>query len=649
MRTSILNTRRLEVMLIFVLIASSFNSIGQKASNSILVNFGRQTCAGSTTGSDITLFDAAQSVSPGLLLQCNTTTALGNIFSKFISYNAINNKLYINNITGGINSKIYILDAGLPSSVTCPVISGVSYTISNVVLAQFEFDPLGDLYALSGYNLALGKASIGAYDDTSGLLKTGSLKTLYFPVGHFPADLGNGDIAILPNGRMFCVFGGDTSKLFEITNYKKTDVGNAVTTFLGSPSKVCYGMAFDNGFLYMGGKTGTTCYAFTYNLTTNVLSGQITTPLGSRPVDYASFTPSIGAGLKIVGSVQVDPTHYDLTYQVYLSNLGNVKIGNTQVTDNLAALFSAGSISNITTSFISNGAGLVLNPLFNGWTDINLLSASQTLDNYPTARTNSTIQIVLRVANSVPFQIYNSSVKMSGQIGAGASLLLVSDSSNNYASSFSSWATVADPNVNSVADDAGEGMPTPWSMGMILPIELSTFNVQPHNAGASLSWTTLSEISNQYFAIERSNDATHFDSIGAVSGSGTSTLKHDYSFFDNKLPKRTSYYRLRQVDLNGSRSYSEIRVIEGPPEDVKYSIYPNPASDHLIFESSRITENDVSVDISSLYGKNILSKSISGTTLREQISLPELPNGYYILTIKNSDGVASFFKISINN
>lgn len=649
MRTHLLNFRSLEVLLILAFVASSFSSNGQRASNSILVNLGRQTCAGATSGSDITLFSAAQSVSPGLLLQCNTTVALGNIFSKFISYNAINNKLYVNNITGGVNSKIYILDAGLPTSVTCPVISGVSYTISNVVLAQFEFDPLGDLYALSGYNVGLGMANIGAYDDTSGLLKAGSLKTLYFPVGHFPADVGNGDLAILPNGRMFCVFGGDTSKLFEITNYKKTDVGNAVTTFLGSPTKVCYGMAFDNGYLYMGGKTGTTCYAFTYNLSTNVLSSQIATPINSRPVDYASFSPSIGAGLKIVGSTQVDPTHYDLTYQVYVSNLGNVKVGNVQVTDNLAALFTAGSISNITTSFISNGAGLTLNPLFNGWTDLNLLAAAQTMDNYPAAKTNSTIQIVLRVANSVPFQIYNSSVKMSGQIGSGATLLLVSDSSNNYASSFLTWHSVADPNLNSVADDTGEGKPTPWSMGMILPIELSTFDVQPHDAGASLTWTTLSEVTNRYFAIERSNDAIQFDSIGIVSGAGTSTVKHDYSFFDNKLPKHTSYYRLRQVDMNGSVNYSEVRVIEGALEAVKYSIYPNPASNHLFFESSRISESDLNLNIYSLFGTSIFSQTIPGSTLREQISLPELPNGYYILSIKNPDGVATFFKISISN
>ncbi len=106
----------------------------------------------------------------------------------------------------GVNSKMYILNIGMPTNVICPTITGVSYTIPNVVLSQFEFDPLGDLYALSSYNLALGKANLGAYDDTTGLLKTGSLKTIYFPIGHFPSDVDNGDVAILPNGRMFWCF-----------------------------------------------------------------------------------------------------------------------------------------------------------------------------------------------------------------------------------------------------------------------------------------------------------------------------------------------------------------------------------------------------------------------------------------------------------
>src|SRR6185295_14483705 len=116
-----------------------------------------------------------------------------------------------------------------------------------------EFDLLGDLYAISNYDYLTGTADIGAYDDTTGILNTGSLKTLYFPAGNFPSDVGNGDIAILPNGRMFCVFGADTSKIFEITNYSKTVSGNATATYLGKLTRVCYAMAFDNGYLLMGG------------------------------------------------------------------------------------------------------------------------------------------------------------------------------------------------------------------------------------------------------------------------------------------------------------------------------------------------------------------------------------------------------------
>ncbi len=127
--------------------------------------------------------------------------------------------------------------------------------------------------------------------------------------------------------------------------------------------------------------------------------------------------------------------------------------------------------------------------------------------------------------------MYNTSAIFSGKIGSGATLLALQDSSNNYSSSFPSWVSVTDPNLNNVADDPGEGVPTPWSMAMILPIELSTFDVQPKNTGASLKWTTLSEVANQYFAIERSADADHFDSIGIVSGFGTSTVKHELYFF----------------------------------------------------------------------------------------------------------------------
>ena len=309
----------------FLLLTANFfpfvSSMAQTATNSVFVNFGRRDCSGSFYGSDITLFADAQTTNPDLLLQCNTDATMGTIFSKFISFNATNNKLYMNNIGDGTNSVIYILNISIPSNVSCPSVSP-SYTISNVVLSQFEFDPLGDLYALSNYDNTLGTANLGAYDDTTGILQSGSLKTLLFPSGHFPTDVGNGDIAIAPNGRMFCIFGGDTSRLYEIVNYQKALSGNAVATYLGATSKVCYGIAYDNGYLLMGGSDfGGTCYSFNYNLSTNVLSGENSSPLDAMIIDATSFSPSIAVGNQLVSATQIDATHYDLTYQIYVKNL----------------------------------------------------------------------------------------------------------------------------------------------------------------------------------------------------------------------------------------------------------------------------------------------------------------------------------------
>ncbi|HYV92826.1 MAG TPA: T9SS type A sorting domain-containing protein [Chitinophagales bacterium] len=641
------------ILCFLISIILSFSSTAQTATNSVFVNFGRQSCNDSYWGSDLTLFADAQSTSPDLLLQCNTTDAIGHVFAKFVGYNALNNKLYINDISDGVNSKIFILNMNLPSNLTCPAIA-LSYTIPNVILSQFEFDNLGDLYALTNYNAAAGTANIGAYDDTTGLLQPGSLKSLSFPSGHFPADIQNGDVTFTPNGRMFAMFGGDTSKLFEIKNYQKTSAGNATTTFLGTPTKICYGIAYDNGHLLMGGTDlGGSCWSFTFDLITNILSAEIPSPFNSMPIDATAFSPSIAVGEKLISAVQVDATHYALTYNIYLKNLGNVKLGKVQVTEDLATVFGAANISNVSTSWKSNAAQLDLDTSYNGNNKKNLLSGLVLMNNYKVAKTTSTIILKVTVANAIVAQVYKVSAKFSGKIGKDSTLVTVLDSSNNYSSEFTSWIDVIDPNRNNVADDPGEGIPTPWLIGQLMPIELSAFDVHAENTGASLTWTTPSEEKESYFAIERSNDAILFDSMGIVPGSGVSTVQHDYSFFDTKLPKSTVYYRLKQTNSDGSFTYSEIRVLELQTDVAEvvanYLVYPNPASSYLVFESSEISKSDLNLDIYSLCGASIFNMSIPGENLRAQIALPQLPNGFYIVAVKNPAYATRFFKISINN
>ena len=98
-----------------------------------------------------------------------------------------------------------------------------------------------------------------------------------------------------------------------------------------------------------------------------------------------------------------------------------------------------------------------------------------------------------------------------------------------------------------------------------LPIELLRFDATAIGDRVRLEWTTASESENDYFAVERSGDAIHYDAIGAVPGGGNSTLLRSYIFDDPRPTLGLAYYRLRQVDLDGSSSLSSVVTVEWEP------------------------------------------------------------------------------------
>lgn len=621
----------------------------QRASNSVFLNFGRETCGQSLSGADISMFGAAQTASPVLLLNCDVSSGIGNIYSKFISFNGINNKAYVADISDGVNSKIYILNVGLPTTLISPTIAGPSYIISNYILNQFEFDPNGDLYGLSNYDPTTGTALIGAYDDTTGILKQGSLKTIFFPPGHFPKDVQNGDITILPNGRFFCVFGGDTSKLYEITRYQKNYAGIPVVNFLGSPSNVCYGLSYDNGYLVLTGTDfGSNCYAFLYNIANRTLSGQVHSPDNALPIDNASFSPSIGVAEKLTSAIELSSNQYQLTYQLILKNLGNVKVGRVQVSDDFGSVFGSSNISKLTATWASNPANLALDTTFNGTTNTNLLVPSQNLPNYPAAQSTATLRISFIVSNVIPNHYYNNSSVFTAKVGSGINLLQLSDSSNNYISQDSSWSEAVDPNNNNIPDDPSEGTPTPWIVGSILSVQMVTFDAHLQTGGVLLNWETANELDCKYFSIQRSYDCLSFDSVGAVAGNETSNTSHSYSFLDEQIPQKTTYYRLDQVNDDGSYSYSPMKVIEIHPTGSDYLVFPSLVTNFIVVENRSQKLSGLHVEIYNFSGTKIFNTNLSGNLVRQKVSLPSgLPKGYYNVLVEDGFSSPRSFKIFI--
>jgi hypothetical protein len=78
-----------------------------------------------------------------------------------------------------------------------------------------------------------------------------------------------------------------------------------------------------------------------------------------------------------------------------------------------------------------------------------------------------------------------------------------------------------------------------------------------------------------------------------------------------------------------------------------FKVYPNPATDFIIYESSGVSDYDATVDIRDVFGMNVLTTTIPGFTLRQKIMLPELPGGYYFVTVRNESQNGGFFRVFV--
>ena len=171
----------------------------------------------------------------------------------------------------------------------------------------------------------------------------------------------------------------------------------------------------------------------------------------------------------------------------------------------------------------------------------------------------------------------------------------------------------------------------------ILPIELIRFDAQEDGKSVRLDWETASEINNDYFLIERSVDGKDYFPIQAIDGAGNSTTVKAYRTFDTDPLEGLSYYRLKQIDFDGSFTYSRpvaVRLVNGIGG---LHLVPNPASSatHLDFTSSQLT--DGVLEIFDTRGKRIYSEKLAIERGRNDhmMDLSRLDNGVYVVSLSS--------------
>ena len=444
----------LYVLFPLIITGAAVRAQSPQSLKSILINYGESSCGNRSPEQQ--LFTNALSTNPVLLQACNVGLPF---FWTSIAYNPKYRKVYVADYHNAASVPIYLLDYNFSGTMSCPASAVPAFTYNNGIV-YFCFDEDGNNLTLSNYNGTTAQGTVKRIDFSTGLDVPGTEKLIDFPPGNAPGAFRDGDIVYLPNGRVFAALGKDPSRLYELVNLDGP--GNASAVYLSTLSRNCYGIAFVDGNLVMAGYDGGGCYYYSWDINSNSLGSVVPFPLGKSSIDMTHLNLGTGVAQELIGEVRVNANTADLIYKVYLKNKGNCDLVNAQLQSRLTDVFGAGNVSNVKATFSENPAGLTLNPAFDGITDINLLSPGQILPNYPAEHDSLSIIVTLRATNLVINRLYLSSVIGTGQLSAVANALSVIDSSNN------GNAAKIDIDRNSVSDDAGEGIPTPYMFNVVL-------------------------------------------------------------------------------------------------------------------------------------------------------------------------------------
>jgi photosystem II stability/assembly factor-like uncharacterized protein len=168
--------------------------------------------------------------------------------------------------------------------------------------------------------------------------------------------------------------------------------------------------------------------------------------------------------------------------------------------------------------------------------------------------------------------------------------------------------------------------------GFLLPVTLQSFKVYSRADNvAELHWQTSTEINNKGFDIEWSTDGKNWQPIGFVAGKGNSQTLTSYQYLHRSPKMGENYYRLKQIDWDGSFEYSAVRVVY--LEKNQLITYPNPATGVVFLSGPAPIE---SVEVLSISGK--LVSAIKGENIT-QLSLADLDSGLYIIKVTTKDTI----------
>ncbi|MCC5946693.1 MAG: T9SS type A sorting domain-containing protein [Bernardetiaceae bacterium] len=177
----------------------------------------------------------------------------------------------------------------------------------------------------------------------------------------------------------------------------------------------------------------------------------------------------------------------------------------------------------------------------------------------------------------------------------------------------------------------------------LLPVDLLFFRGREVDKGhILLEWRTVWEKGSEGFFVERSTDGIHFQGLGFVPSKGEGQAIRNYNFIDNEPPSGTWYYRLRQVDFDGSEAFSNIIAFQRENTEYLKAVYQD--GNMLNVRAQLNSWSPYRIAVYDMLGRSIVpTYQIYGSEAQNgkfQIRLPQVAEGIYLFTIIGAEGKA---------
>lgn len=198
----------------------------------------------------------------------------------------------------------------------------------------------------------------------------------------------------------------------------------------------------------------------------------------------------------------------------------------------------------------------------------------------------------------------------------------------DYGDSFCFYTT----RPNSIVDKNQDNDRFCGNFQTFLPIELLTpLQAKIENRIAILTWETATETNNEGFEIQKSRDGITWQKIAWVDGRGNALTPHTYTYTDENLLSGITYYRFKQLDVDGASTYSNVANVRHTATNI--SIQPNPVKNTL-----HITNlNDSTIEHINIFdqtGRQVISTKTANNT----VDVSDLSTGIYIIEIHFEGG-----------